>query len=477
MFNFSYAQELRDLVSPVNPQALLAGKVELINHALAEELGLPSWFHDEHALYQQIFKTDGALHKNAVAQKYGGHQFGAWNPDIGDGRGLLLAQFKTPTGSLQDLHLKGAGKTPYSRFGDGRAVLRSTLREYLASEALNALAIPTSRALCLITSNHPVQREEMEKGAMLIRSCESHLRFGHFEYFFHTQNKEALTKLFEFTYEHFYKEQTSKDEFYLYFLRDVVEKTARLIAKWQAFGFCHGVMNTDNMSIHGITFDYGPFSFLDRFEPDFICNHSDHAGRYSFEQQPGVALWNLQAFSYAFSEQLSQEQISECLAKYEPLLIEEYGRLMREKFGFLDITDKDHILINEFMGQMAKEKQDFSNSFVWLTDSQRDIPQDPLFKDMEWESDWMVRYQMRLAEGNVIPNETRLAVMSKANPQIVLRNYLAQEVIAEAEQDNFEPFKDYLNALKQPGALEHRKTRYAESPGAGQCGVALSCSS
>src|SRR5690606_23603070 len=230
-----------------------------------------------------------------LAMVYSGHQFGVYNPQLGDGRGILLGEVLNAQGEYWDIHLKGAGKTPYSRFGDGRAVLRSCVREYLGSEALHYLGIPTSRALCIFGSREPVQRETIEQGAALIRLSPSHVRFGSFEFFFYNRMEDQLQALADFVINKHYPDFRQAENPYTELFRAADTSTARMIAQWQAVGFAHGVMNIDNMSILGITFDYGPFGFMDDFVPGYICNHSDHQGRYAFHQQPGIALWNLNA--------------------------------------------------------------------------------------------------------------------------------------------------------------------------------------
>lgn len=238
---------------------------------------------------------------NPLAQVYSGHQFGVWAGQLGDGRGILLGEQQLPDGRKYDWHLKGAGLTPYSRMGDGRAVLRSVIREFLASEALHHLGIPTTRALSIVTSQQPVFREQPERGAMLMRIAESHLRFGHFEHFYYREQPDEVRKLADYAIRHHWPHLVDEKDRYVLWLRDIAERTARLIALWQAQGFAHGVMNTDNMSILGLTIDFGPYAFLDDYQPGFICNHSDYQGRYAFDNQPAVAYWNLHRLGQALS--------------------------------------------------------------------------------------------------------------------------------------------------------------------------------
>src|SRR5581483_2346629 len=225
-----------------------------------------------------------------LAMVYSGHQFGVWAGQLGDGRALLIGQVRNRKGQLWDIQLKGAGRTPYSRFGDGRAVMRSTIREYLCSEAMAALGVPTSRALAVVATGETVRRERREPGAVLTRLARSHVRFGHFEHFFHRGQKAEVKALADYVIAEYFIEFAQD---YVGWFGEVVKRTAELMAQWQAVGFCHGVMNTDNMSILGLTLDYGPFGFLDGFNANHICNHSDTGGRYAYAQQPQIGYWNL----------------------------------------------------------------------------------------------------------------------------------------------------------------------------------------
>src|SRR5690348_4030008 len=227
-----------------------------------------------------------------LSMLYAGHQFGVYVPQLGDGRAILIGQVRNAKGELWELQLKGAGKTPYSRFGDGRAVLRSTLREYLCGEAMHHLGIPTTRALCIVGSPEPVQRETTETAAVLCRMAPTHLRFGNFEVFYYTDQHDKLAPLADYVINEHFPHLVGHGDRYRGWLVEVIERTARLMAQWQAVGFCHGVMNTDNMSIIGLTLDYGPYGFMDGFDAQWICNHTDEGGRYAYDQQPMVGHWN-----------------------------------------------------------------------------------------------------------------------------------------------------------------------------------------
>lgn len=474
-----YAQQLSGLVSPVRPHPVSNPSVQIVNQSLMAQFDLgQTWFNPEFLL-QQLFSRQGALAQHAVAQKYGGHQFGVWNPDLGDGRGLLLAEVIDRNGHCHDWHLKGAGPTPYSRFGDGRAVLRSTIREYLASEALHHLGIPSSRALCLLDSDEPVQREQIETAAMLIRTCPSHIRFGHFEYFYHSGHTEQLAALFDFSLKQHFPQCLEQANPKLAMLQQIVISTAKLVAKWQAYGFNHGVMNTDNMSIHGITFDYGPFAFLDDFTPSYSCNHSDHQGRYAFDKQPAIALWNLNALAHAFSAYLDVAQLKQSLSLYEPTLHQHYAQLMLARLGLPLDCNNGAQLVNQWLALLGKEKADYHLSFRLLCDFQlagKNRQLQDHFIDRQGFKQWADLYSAtRLAaQGD---DEQQRQQMRQCNPKYVLRNYLLQQVIAQAKQGDYHAFKQLNQALCRPFDEQPELEHLAKPPTDEHKGIALSCSS
>jgi len=480
--DYSFAKELTALGSEVKPIKLINSRLAAFNYSLATELNLPSEWQQENHLFNAMYAEHGALNCCSMAQKYGGHQFGQWNPELGDGRGLLLAEAIDEQKQRWDLHLKGAGPTPYSRFADGRAVLRSTIREYLASEALYYLGIPTSRALCLIASDEPVYREKQERAAKMIRVCQSHIRFGHFEYFYHSKQPQKLQSLFDYCFKYHFAECTQAESPYLAMLEKIVHDTATLIAKWQAFGFNHGVMNTDNMSIHGITFDYGPYAFLDDFEPSFICNHSDPRGRYSFDSQPGIGLWNLNALAQTFTPHLDIEQIKHVLNSYEPTLLKEYSTIMHNKLGLLPGTSNGEAnshIINTWLDLLAVEKKDYSATFRQLC--QFDIFSDNQtlrnqFINRERFDEWAKYYTSSLIEQGVSQTQ-RQTQMCQHNPHIVLRNYLAQQVIDRAEEGNFEMFHQFISALKKPYEEIEEFQKFSAPPPDWGKQLEISCSS
>jgi len=405
-----------------------------------------------------------------LAMVYSGHQFGAWAGQLGDGRALLLAQIRGRQGELWDVQLKGSGKTPYSRFGDGRAVMRSSIREYLCSEAMAGLGIPTTRALCVIATNEQVHRETPEPGAVLTRLARSHIRFGHFEHFHHNE-KPALVRTLADHVIGEYMPDFAGD--HVGWFCEVVARTARLIAHWQAAGFAHGVMNTDNMSILGLTLDYGPFGFLDAYEPGFICNHSDETGRYAFDMQPAIAHWNLRALALALTSLIPTESLVAALDTYESHFRTHYRDLVRAKLGLMrDEGRADDKLIAELLTLAAKARADYTLTFrgladpgeAWLT----------LFAPVQAEATaWLAKYCARMAgEGD------RRAVMNAVNPKYVLRNWVAEIAIRAVEdKGDSGPLDRILRLVQRPYDEHPGEDALAQPPAPEYGGLSVSCSS
>ncbi len=422
-----------------------------------------------------------------VAMAYSGHQFGHYVPQLGDGRALLLGEVVNGRGERWDLHLKGAGETPYSRMGDGRAVLRSSIREYLCGEAMYGLGIPTTRALCLIASDEKVARERMERGAMLLRVAPSHLRFGSFELFYYQADFSALERLADYAIGHHFPHLLGTAERYSGLLREVVERTAHLMAQWQLVGFAHGVMNTDNMSLLGLTLDYGPFGFLDAFDPGFICNHSDHSGRYAFQRQPYIGLWNLSRFAQALlpllegEPEAAAEQANAILGEYDHHFSRAYGRGMGAKLGLQEQREGDAGLAVELLELLAAEGVDYSGLFRDLatfdpTAGAANATLRAWFRDGAGFDAWAQRYAARLqSEGR--DGAARAAQMQRVNPRYVLRNYLAQLAIEQAERHDFSELKRLAQLLRDPFTEQVGAERYAAPPPEWGRRLVISCSS
>lgn len=413
-----------------------------------------------------------------VATVYSGHQFGHYNPQLGDGRAMLLGQVRNQHGELWELQIKGAGVTPFSRQGDGRAVLRSSIREYLCSETMAALNIPTTRAAALVNSTTPVYREQQETAATILRIAPSHIRFGHFEYFFHTKQFDQVKTLADFVIEHHYSEyaQLPEDQKYTQWLTEVIKRTATLVAKWQAVGFCHGVLNSDNMSILGLTIDYGPFGFLDGFNPNHICNHSDHTGRYRYNQQINIGLWNLHALAISLSKLINEETLRQCLSEYEPAFLAQFSKLMHRKLGLFESGQDD--LIKELLTLMAKESTDYSYLFrqlsYFMQGSDNKLT-DCFVDNMAWQR-WLNSYQ-RVWQEQTSSDEEKLQIMLNSNPKFVLRNYLAQWAIDESEKGNHQILNDLLHVLQNPFAENKGFEHFCQLPPEWACKLSVSCSS
>lgn len=428
---------------------------------------------------EQIIKDSPPL-----AMKYAGHQFGVYNPDLGDGRGLLLGELTNQNNDVFDLHIKGAGLTPYSRMGDGRAVLRSTIREYLCSEAMAGLGIATTRALGMLVSDTPVYREKCEQGALLLRISRSHIRFGHFEHFFYTNQLDELTLLANKVIEWYFPEALVSDAPYVTMFNQVVERTADMIAYWQAYGFAHGVMNTDNMSILGETFDYGPFAFLDDYDPGYICNHSDYQGRYAFNQQPRIALWNLSALAHSLSPLISREDLEQSLARFELLLGQRFSQLMRAKLGIDNQHQSDTQLFSSMFELLHQQQIDYTRFLreLSLLDINGTHAVLDLFVDREQAKQWLTQYHQRCKQqydsnGDVISVADRCAAMRRVNPKYILRNYLAQIAIEQAEQGDFSEVERLAALLRAPFDEQPEMEKYANLPPDWGMKMEISCSS
>ncbi|WP_312932117.1 protein adenylyltransferase SelO [Pseudomonas sp.] len=413
------------------------------------------------------------------AMVYSGHQFGGYTPRLGDGRGLLLGEVINDAGEHWDLHLKGAGQTPFSRMGDGRAVLRSSIREFLGSEALHALGIPSSRALCVIGSSTVVWREAQERAAMLLRVAQSHVRFGHFEYFYYTKQPEQAQQLLDFVLQAYYPECQQAEVPYLAMFRSIVERNAELLAHWQAYGFCHGVMNTDNMSILGITFDFGPYAFLDDFDANFICNHSDDRGRYSYSNQVPIAHWNLSALAQALTPFVEVDALKDVLNLFLPLYQAHYLDLMRRRLGLTVAEDDDMALVEQLLQCMQRGGVDYTLFFRHLGDQPIDAALNVVrddFIDLAAFDQWSEAYRARCARepGN---DQGRRERMHAVNPLYILRNYLAQQAIEAAEAGDYSKVRELHQVLSRPFEEQAGMQAYAQRPPEWGKHLEISCSS
>ena len=423
---------------------------------------------------------------DTLAAVYSGHQFGVWAGQLGDGRAHLLGEIQGPAGTWE-LQLKGSGMTPYSRMGDGRAVLRSSVREYLASEAMFGLGVPTTRALALVVSDDPVMRETVETAAIVTRMSPSFVRFGSFEHWSSRRLPDLLKTLADYVIDRYYPEcrdvqagePASETAPYVNLLREVTRRTALLMADWQAVGFCHGVMNTDNMSILGLTLDYGPFGFMDGFRLGHICNHSDAEGRYSWNRQPSVALWNLYRLGGSLHMLVQDADVLRAvLDEYEAIFTRAFHDKMGAKMGLAAWQPDDEALLDDLLKLMDANQADFTLTWRRLADAiqgQRSGFED-LFIDRPAAGAWLDRLLSRHGRQGRSTADTA-AAMNGVNPLYVLRNHLAEQAIRAAKAGDASEIDTLIKLLRNPYVAQDGYERYAGLPPDWAGGIEVSCSS
>ncbi len=456
------------------------------NRALAASLGLPDelWHSEE---WLKALGGNQTLPGSApYASVYSGHQFGVWAGQLGDGRALNLGAIDTPQG-VQELQLKGAGPTPYSRRGDGRAVLRSSIREYLASEAMHGLGIATTRALAVVGSPSPVYRETAETAAVVTRLAPSFVRFGHFEHFANQGDPEQLRALADHVVRCHFSDllALTGTERYVALLKEVTRRTAHLMAQWQAVGFCHGVMNTDNMSVLGLTLDYGPFQFMDGFNANHICNHSDHQGRYAYARQPQVAYWNLFCLGQALMPLIDEQAPAlAALESYKTIFPEALDHAMRQKLGLQTAHDNDRSLVENLLQHMQQDRVDYPVFWRRLSHAVLEcghmqyafeLVRD-LFMHREAFDTWCEQYRQRL-QTEQRDAKTQGQDMLRHNPKYVLRNHLGELAIRQAQQGDFAMVQDLLEVLHHPFDEHPAFESWAQLAPEWASSIEISCSS
>lgn len=458
-FDNSYAKLPSQMFTAHLPTPVSDAKIITTNADLAAILGLdPATLDGPDAV--QVFAgnhvPDGAA---PLAQVYAGHQFGNWNPQLGDGRAILLGEVIGNDGIRRDIQLKGSGPTPYSRSGDGRAWLGPVMREYLVSEAMHAMGVPTTRALAAVTTGDQVMREEILPGAVITRVAQSHIRVGTFQYFASRGDIVALQALTDHVIARHYPDATGPADL----LDMVIERYADLIAKWMGLGFIHGVMNTDNVSIAGETIDYGPCAFMDDFHPDSVFSAIDQHGRYAYSNQPGIAAWNMAQFATALillmpDRDQAIEDFTSAVHRlpvlYEAAWLKQFG----QKLGIASATEADRALITDLLGLMTNDGADFTNTFSNLdTDAARDQFIDRDAFDL-WQKRWVTRKS---------PDAS--AIMALSNPQIIPRNHRVEEAIQAGREGDLAPFHALLASVTQPFApLKDDTAKYARAPTKGE---------
>jgi uncharacterized protein YdiU (UPF0061 family) len=483
----SFAQLGSSFYTPLAPQPLPSPYWVGRSTSLAREMGLIESWLTSPELLEVLTGNRPMAGTQPLASVYSGHQFGQWAGQLGDGRAILLGE----TSDGMEVQLKGSGLTPYSRMGDGRAVLRSSIREFLCSEAMQGLGIPTSRALCVIGSDAPIRRETIETAAVVTRVAPSFVRFGHFEHFSYRGQHVQLKALADYVIDRFYPQCRSNDKFagnaYAALLEAVSERTANMVAQWQAVGFCHGVMNTDNMSILGLTIDYGPFQFLDAYDPGHVCNHSDDRGRYAYDKQPDIAHWNLFCLGQALLPLIEEKELAlAALESFKTVFPAALEKLMRAKLGLLDVdgdnakdaTVEDRALIEDILKLLAQNRVDYTifwrrlSHFISAgTDAG---PVRDLFLNREAADAWLLRYSERLAHS---PRGLVANLMLKTNPRFVLRNHLGELAIQAAKLKDFSQVNTLLMLLESPFEEHPGFDDYASFPPDWAANIEISCSS
>jgi serine/tyrosine/threonine adenylyltransferase len=474
-----FARLGRDFYAPLQATPLPAPYWVGRSNNVAELLSLPGEWAQSPDWLQALTGNCGLAGTESLASVYSGHQFGQWAGQLGDGRALLLGE----TAGLE-IQLKGAGPTPFSRMGDGRAVLRSSIREFLCSEAMHGLGIPTSRALCITGSDAPIRRESIETAAVVTRVAPSFVRFGHFEHFCHHGHLDQLKVLADYVIERYYPECRKTTRFggnaYVAFLEAVTHRTAHMVAKWQTVGFCHGVMNTDNMSILGLTIDYGPFQFLDAYDPAHICNHSDNQGRYAFYKQPNVAYWNLFCLGQALMPLIDeQEQAIAALETFKVVYPQAFETGMAAKLGFVERTDALRPLIENILKLLAADRVDFTIFWRrlshWAAEHNlNDHSVRDLFIQPEGIDAWLLSYSELLAQST---RGLESDLMLKTNPKFVLRNHIGEAAIVAAKAKDFSEVARVLKVLERPFDEHPDCADLADFPPAWASDISISCSS
>ena len=466
-FDNTYSRLPEALFAPAKPAALVGSpRVVILNHRLADELGLDLGVMSSEAAATLFAGQDLPSGSQPIAQAYAGHQYGGFTM-LGDGRAILLGEHRTPSGQLVDIQFKGSGRTQFSRRGDGRAALGPMLREYIISEAMYALGIPTTRSLAVVTTGEPVYRETRLQGAILTRVAASHIRVGTFEYLAAKQDESNLRVLADYTINRHYPELAVSPHRYLEFFRAVMDHQAALIARWQLVGFIHGVMNTDNMAISGESIDSGPCAVMNAYRPDTVFSSIDHAGRYAYGNQPAIAQWNLARFAETLLPLLAPQQAeavaiaTEALGQY-PTLFEQYWLTgMRAKLGLQTAEPGDLELVQSLLTWMQKSQSDFTNTFRDLSEAKS--PPGNRYQDPDFQA-WYADWQRRLSH-ETQPIALTYAAMRSVNPAIIPRNHRVEEALAAAENHNdLSLLHRLLAALATPYETSPDFAKYQEPP-------------
>jgi serine/tyrosine/threonine adenylyltransferase len=465
-FDNSYARLPQTFFTSQNPTPVSSPKIAVFNKQVAASLGLnvkTLQGEDGADIFAGNNIPDGA---SPLAQAYAGHQFGHFTM-LGDGRAVLLGEQVTPVGERFDIQLKGSGRTPYSRGGDGRAALGPMLREYIISEAMHGLGIPTTRSLAVVTTGEEIARESYLPGAILTRVAASHLRVGTFQYGARWGSEEELRQLADYAIKRHYPEIEDDENKYLTFLREVIERQAMLITKWQLVGFIHGVMNTDNMTISGETIDYGPCAFMDTYDPATVFSSIDRESRYAYGNQPNIGVWNLARLAEALlpllhenqeeAVTLAQDKLSDFAQVFETNWLEG----MRAKLGLFNEEEEDKPLIKDLLDMMQKHRADYTNTFRALT---FDKPEETILQGTSEFTEWLKRWKARLGRQEE-SKDSSIQLMRNSNPAVIPRNHRVEEALEAANTGDYSVMERLLGILSNPYAHSPEQTDYTTLPG------------
>jgi uncharacterized protein YdiU (UPF0061 family) len=475
-FDNSLARELHELTEEWEPAAVPHPEMVVLNQELAEDLGLDPGVLDGPDGVAVLAGNAVPTDTTPIAMAYAGHQFGGFSPLLGDGRALLIGEIIDPEGQRHDIHLKGSGRTPFARGGDGKATIGPMLREFVIAEAMQALGVPTTRALAVLTTGEDIMREGPEPGAVLTRVAASHLRVGTFEYAVRLEDTAVLGRLLDYAIDRHYPELADEPEKELRFLEAVIETQAELIARWMQLGFIHGVMNTDNMTISGQGIDYGPCAFMDRYDPSTVFSSIDHAGRYAYGNQPSAAQWNLARLAESLiglvdpDTDVAIEKLTELLGTFPDRYRHHWNAGMRAKLGLTaqaggdaEAEGDDH-LITDLLDLLETQKLDYTSSFRALADSLREDGQswqsthsDPAAADT-WTKAWRARLDNEGYDAAQVAD-----AMDQVNPIYIPRNHLVEVALKAAENGDLEPFEQLLEVVTDPFEQRDDRARYAES--------------
>ena len=464
-FDNTYSKLPDTMLSKISPIPVKAPKLVMLNYPLSKELGLDFSITNDENL--SLIFSGNLLPKGSesIAQAYAGHQFGHFTI-LGDGRAIVMGEHLSKKNERFDIQFKGSGKTPFSRNGDGRAALSPMLREYIISEAMHALRIPTTRSLAVVKTGENVIRETLLPGAILTRIAASHIRVGTFQYIAATENEKNLKTMFDYVINRHYPNIKNSENAALDLLKTVIEKQTKLVTEWMRVGFIHGVMNTDNMTISGETIDYGPCAFMDTYDPQTVFSSIDQQGRYAYFNQPSITKWNLARFAECLIPLIDKNKdkaidiATEAINNFEKIYEIKWINMMRDKLGLLGKDLKDKFLILDLLTWMHQNKADYTNTFCFLMNEK--IKKNELYNNENFLA-WKKRWKERLTLNNNTP-EKYLKLMRSVNPLIIPRNHKVEEALEEANKDKLNPLKNLIKILEKPYESHEKIVDYQSPP-------------